>query len=285
MKKNLCILALLAISACSDKDDDTHTVDSGPVPNDGGMTADGSTVEDASTDASADDAGMSFQMNDAGQVLCGTAPCGCSNGLDDDADGLVDLADPECISAWDNDEGSFATGIPGDNRDNSCQDCFFDGNSGSGDDGCRIPSSCLTTGLPTSGQGNCNSCSASAQCENFCTDFTPNGCDCFGCCAVQLGSNIVEYLLLANGCNIDGSSHTGCTVCTQSTTCTNTCGRCELCPGKTAEDLPADCTSGGGTVTPSCDNGEPSCGADLPACAIDYVCSYGCCILSPVIVI
>ena len=34
----------------------------------------------------------------------------------------------------DNDESSFATGIPGDNMDACKQDCFFDGNSGMGDD-------------------------------------------------------------------------------------------------------------------------------------------------------
>ena len=44
--------------------------------------------------------------------------------------------DAECTGASDNDEASFGTGIPGDNKDPCKQDCFFDGNSGSGDDGC-----------------------------------------------------------------------------------------------------------------------------------------------------
>jgi hypothetical protein len=43
----------------------------------------------------------------------------------------------------DNDESSFATGIPGDNIDTVNQDCFFDGNSGGGDDGCDIHVCCL----------------------------------------------------------------------------------------------------------------------------------------------
>ena len=43
----------------------------------------------------------------------------------------------------DNDEGSFATGIPGDNKDANKQDCFFDGNSGGGDDGCNQHVCCL----------------------------------------------------------------------------------------------------------------------------------------------
>ena len=60
----------------------------------------------------------------------------CSNCKDDDGDGLIDGFDPECTGPFDNDEGSFATGIPGDNKDAINQDCFFDGNSGAGNDGC-----------------------------------------------------------------------------------------------------------------------------------------------------
>jgi hypothetical protein len=68
---------------------------------------------------------------------CGAGGCACNNGLDDDGDGLIDAADPECVGAMDNDESSFATGMPGDNRDPKWQDCFFDGNSGAGDDRLR----------------------------------------------------------------------------------------------------------------------------------------------------
>src|SRR5258705_1061852 len=53
----------------------------------------------------------------------------CSDCLDNDGDGLFDGFDPGCTSAADNVEGSFATGIPGDNIDPKTQDCFFDGNS------------------------------------------------------------------------------------------------------------------------------------------------------------
>ena len=37
----------------------------------------------------------------------------CNNCIDDDSDSLIDGQDPECTSLDDNDEGSFATGIPG----------------------------------------------------------------------------------------------------------------------------------------------------------------------------
>ena len=66
----------------------------------------------------------------------------CSDGIDNDGDGLIDSADPECTGPADNDESSFATGIPGDNMDACKQDCFFDGNSGMGDDGCQWQLEC-----------------------------------------------------------------------------------------------------------------------------------------------
>ena len=62
----------------------------------------------------------------------------CSDGIDNDGDGKIDYDDPECVGGLDNDESSFATGIPGDNVDACKQDCFFDGNSGMGDDGCDV---------------------------------------------------------------------------------------------------------------------------------------------------
>ena len=66
----------------------------------------------------------------------------CSDGIDNDGDGKIDYADPECVGGLDNDESSYATGIPGDNVDACKQDCFFDGNSGMGDDGCMWQLKC-----------------------------------------------------------------------------------------------------------------------------------------------
>ncbi|MDB4972002.1 MAG: hypothetical protein JWN48_343 [Myxococcaceae bacterium] len=295
-----------ALLACGSDDDRRRSSSSDGGPN-SSATGDASThagldggdsLELDARTRSGDGAVSVFPANDAGQVLCGSSPCSCSDGRDNDMDGVTDLADPECVSAWDNDESSFATGIAGDNRDDACQDCFFDGNSGSGNDGCRIPSSCLTDGTASSGQGSCNSCTASAQCKNFCQAYTPNGCDCFGCCAVQVGSNLTKNVLLASGCNIDGNVFTGCTECVPSVSCVNACGRCELCPGKTLADLPPDCGSthsdagvvlGGGAdagtaaPTPTCDQGETRCGAGLPACTSGEACTFGCCILVPLI--
>jgi hypothetical protein len=225
----------------------------------------------------------------APRVQCGDHVCACANGADDDADGRADLADPECISSWDDDEDSFATGIPGDNRDDACQDCFFDGNSGSGNDGCRTPTSCLLTGLATSGQGSCSSCEQPQRCVDFCQAFTPNGCDCFGCCEVRVSPDDVRHVLLGSGCDLDGTTLKGCTECVPNPTCNNPCGRCELCPGKTEADLPADCTgtpaSDAGTPNEppghSCDQGATVCGEGYALCPSGSLCQFGCCVSTP----
>jgi hypothetical protein len=271
-----------------------------------------------------DSGALPFPSNDAGQILCGTGPCACSDGKDNDTDGVSDLADPECVSSWDNDEGSFATGISGDNRDDACQDCFFDGNSGSGNDGCYLPSSCLSKGNASSGHGRCDSCEQTDQCKKFCQAYTPNGCDCFGCCTVRLANGSNVNVALGNGCNIDGNSVTGCNTCVPNDSCINRCGKCELCPGKTVADLPAECfqsppgsdggttntgndggttntgndggtTSGsdGGSQQPppppppvyTCEDGAQVCGAGQPACPNGYGCDFGCCVLLPVILL
>jgi hypothetical protein len=272
------------------------------------------------------DAGtLPFPTNSVGQVLCGSAPCACSDGKDNDTDGLTDLADPECVSSWDNDEGSFATGISGDNRDDACQDCFFDGNSGSGNDGCYLPTSCLSKGNNSSGHGRCSSCEQTDQCRKFCQAYTPNGCDCFGCCTVRLANGTNVNVALSTGCNIDGNSVTGCNSCVPNDSCRNECGKCELCPGKTVADLPAECfqsppaTGDGGTTTTgdagqgmtggsdggtgttgsdggtepppppppayTCEGGAQLCGAGLPACGNAYSCEFGCCVLLPIVLL
>src|SRR5688500_10117929 len=124
---------------------------------------------------------------------CAAQPSQCSDGKDNDGDGKIDAADPECVGVCDNDEGTFATGMPGDNKDDlrSChQDCFFDGNSGQGDDGCRWDLRCDPG---RAGAAQCPytpnkpglKCDPPSQaCVNKCRAITPNGCDCFGCCAI-----------------------------------------------------------------------------------------------------
>jgi hypothetical protein len=225
-----------------------------------------------------------------GNTTLGTTAC--SDGKDNDGDGLSDGFDPECTGPWDNDEDTFATGIPGDNRDPKWQDCFFDGNSGAGDDDCRYASGCLTGDLPADDK----SCELTDACLKFCAPLTPNGCDCFGCCTIDVGDGKSVDVMASSTCSVANVDDTkACPRCVKSETCGNTCGRCELCPGKTVADLPADCgeVTGSGGAGPtgaggsnggpgySCDGGGQVCGPDLAACALGTYCSQGCCIAQP----
>lgn len=213
-----------------------------------------------------------------------TSTTACTNGVDDDGDGSIDGFDPECTGSLDDDEGSFATGIPGDNRDPKWQDCFFDGNSGAGDDGCRYPTGCLTGELAASDPA----CAVTQQCLDFCRRLTPNGCDCFGCCTIELANGSTVDVTLSDSCSVrDAGDPRACAPCQKSNDCHNDCGECELCAGKTAADLPSSCQPPPDTNPPpntepppsyTCDNGETVCGPDLPACPDTEFCSLGCCL-------
>lgn len=246
------------------------------TPGDGGTATDVGPQLDSSSP---------FDINDAGMVDCGGSPCACDNGIDDDGDGLIDGLDPECTGPYDNDEESFSTGIPGDNKDPVWQDCFFDGNSGSGDDKCRYKTGCLTGELPADDPD----CQVSQACFDFCRPVTPNGCDCFGCCEV-FDSNGMEYNVIIGGtCSTAKLGTAECTECVQTEACINECGRCELCLGKTINDLPADCfddpndpdmgggADGGGSGGSTCDDGEVVCESSLD-CPNGGYCQLGCCL-------
>jgi hypothetical protein len=235
----------------------------------------------------------------------------CSDGIDNDGDGLIDYNDPECVGPLDNDEGTFATGIPGDNVDACKQDCFFDGNSGMGDDGCEWQLKCDPLNVGATSENKCpydaayakqhaTECSVSAsqsdRCIKNCRPLVPNGCDCFGCCMIPGAPNAVR---LSGTCTAkDFADPTKCQPCTQVTQCNNPCDHCELCMGKTT--LPADCvmTPDGGTPppdgsvivpTPDCGNymacAHNQAGAIDPvsACPANYGCQQGCCIPTVII--
>lgn len=248
-----------------------------------------------------------------GSVTVGSAQC--SDGQDNDADGKIDAADPDCVSPLDNDESSLSTGIAGDNMDACKQDCFFDGNSGSGDDGCDWNLKCDPA---NTNPGQCSydadfrNCRTeqSQKCINSCRKLTPNGCDCFGCCTVPGLSYPIRLTSTCSSATF--GDPTKCPMCTQSASCTNDCGRCELCLGKTS--IPADCGStgtggasgtggmngmggatgtggntGGGSGGGSGGSGGPTpdCGPYLPcgpdgldpaACTGGTICITGCCI-------
>ena len=274
---------------------------------DGGGVGGGLDGGSGGTDAGAGvaDLGSSpFDVDDMGQVLCGDVPCACSNGQDDDGDGLVDGFDPECTGPYDDDESTFATGISGDNKDPVWQDCFFDGNSGSGDDKCRYHVDCLTG---AAGPDD-SRCQISDECRDNCQKFAPNGCDCFGCCTLFGEDGSSKSVIIGTECSVDKlDDPVACPVCVPTTECGNACGTCELCPGRGVDDLPDECFSSGGEdmgagggedaggsggpadagssgggdePAYTCDEGETVCesGSD---CTYREYCALGCCIEIP----
>jgi hypothetical protein len=213
---------------------------------------------------------------EAGLALCDGKPCACDDGEDNDGDNLVDGFDGECTGPYDQDESSFATGEPEGNP--KCSDCFFDGNSGSNDDGCAIATNCLTIGSVGDAPGACNkSCITTEECVGNCKSRTPNGCDCFGCCQVTSGRTTYNVLLKST-CSLDPTvldDPAKCPPCDLARECFNPCGECELCPGRTINDLPSQCFHGG-RLNFDCEEGAR---CDSAAdCGGRAYCVYGCCV-------
>jgi hypothetical protein len=224
----------------------------------------------ASDDAGGPTVDAGLTIGDGGAAMCGSRPCECSNGMDDDADGQVDGFDAECTTPFDDDEASFATDIVGDVRDRRCQDCFFDGNSGTGDDGCRISTSCSTEGAPSG--GGCDTCDATVVYRDNCLNRTPNGCDCYGCCTIHRPGIDPFAVFLVPTCSLATIDDPElCPRCMQRPDCLNPCGPCELCAGRTAVDLPAECTEF------ECQDGQ-RCDPVDSACPAGQTCQLGCCL-------
>jgi hypothetical protein len=222
----------------------------------------------------------------AGCSMAADAPA-CNNCLDDDHDGSIDGFDVECTGALDDDEGTFATGIPGDNQDDTFQDCFFDGNSGGGAEDCNIHVCCL---LGAVDQAHCTihpqqfdpaSCDApqTQGCRDHCLDLTPPGCDCFGCCTICDPTTDECFDIITNPVTApmcDASSigdPTKCPRCEKVDSCNNPCGAedCILCPGQSPDDLPDTCDG------QECPEGSSVCSADV-ACPEGQFCITGCCV-------
>jgi len=227
----------------------------------------------------------------------------CNNCADDDSDGKIDGFDPECTGPADNDESTFATGIPGDNMDAINQDCFFDGDSGAGNDGCNQHVCCLLgatskaecaadlVGLVNNPQQEGNKYDVTTcfmplgnaqvpqQCKDVCGAITPPGCDCFGCCTVCDAAGCVDVAINpATSPDCDETTlhdPTKCKLCTKTADCGGgDCGgtTCILCPGQDPDDLPPECNG-----MPTCPTGTVPCDAN-GQCAEGAFCSNGCCI-------
>jgi hypothetical protein len=224
----------------------------------------------------------------------GSGPCSpgnsqCTDCIDNDNDGHIDAWDVECVGPLDDDEGSFATGIPGDNSDACKQDCFFDGDSGSGNDGCLWDLACdpESPGAPECpyDPDKMNCPEITQKCLDNCGGYTPNGCDCFGCCEITLPDMSSVTIKLTPDCTEETlQDPTVCKPCTQVVDCLNDCEPCEYCLGKT--ELPPECDNGtgggggaGGGGGGDCVPG-PACDPDTP-CPIDLYCLTGCCVDIP----
>ena len=235
---------------------------------------------------------------------CVTASCGrgttlaCGNCQDDDEDGLMDAADPDCLGPCDDSEDELFTGATPPINGQCATDCYFDRNPGR-DDGCDWsyrcdPKAVGPTFSPT-GLARCEydetdtACDITparvSACEANCLPLTPNGCDCFGCCELPSGSgNFIwlgsENLDLAH-CELQTSEDEAlCKPCTPAPHCKNECEECELCVGKPT--LPSVCGLSGGSVVPLCQNGRAACDPENPTtCTGLEYCITGCCVPLP----
>ena len=276
-------VAVWLATACGSETNEAGTAD------DGGLSGDGAaTFGDGGFAGSLD--GNVYQPGDGAPGTCvplvladGTTPQ-CADCVDNDGDGKADWLDPECAGPLDNDEKTFGTGIPGDNQDACKQDCFFDGNSGQGDDGCDWNLKCdpsNTSPGTCAYDPNFKNCPAQSQkCIDNCQKLTPNGCDCFGCCAVTLPGGGTKTVRLSSTCSLaDIDDPTKCAPCTQTPSCLNDCATCELCIGKTtlppecAQNAPPDSGTGGQT----CSGGLPVCN-ETTTCPVGTYCVTGCCV-------
>jgi hypothetical protein len=217
---------------CGDNVDNDH---------DGDIDCDDLDCSEAAVCSGGGDAGPA-----AGGLICSYGgsephPCACDDGQDNDGDEDIDNLDLHCFGPYDDDESSYATGIPGDNNgDKGNIECPFDGNSGTGNDGV-----CCNPEDPT-------------------TNVTPNGCDDQACCEIDVNRNgtgefvyVIGECVFAPACGDEGTHGCACTgpencddgqyciadknngdkfcslcdACESNTVCANTCECGEICFG------------------------------------------------------
>ena len=269
------------------------------------------TVAPGGAAGSAADSGTSAAGGSAGSPTCMQTSCQnqkyqCGDCIDNDADGVVDAFDTDCLGPCDNTEDSFYGGIPGQNNTPCRQDCYFDQDTGGGNDDCAWSHRCdarsLAPDYPPSGDTRCGydptapisgtqaSCSElagaqSARCTEICGPLTPNGCDCFGCCELPAGSGRYVWLGSTDGglgscdaAHLEDPSK--CRRCTPVAGCLNRCDPCELCVGRPVESPDCGSDAGtGGTGSGRCAPGVRPCGmAGDVGCSGGQYCITGCCV-------
>lgn len=240
---------------------------------------DGATVNETA-DPGPDDP---WHSDECRQVTCQGHLYQCGDCIDNDDDDQIDFRDLQCLGPCDNNEDGFNTNIPGGASAPCKLDCYFDQDSGEGNDDCHWDLRCdplKPQGLNTCNHdlacGNCDCdgwyAAQSQLCLDFCLPLVPNGCDCFGCCQLEPVANPGAYRFIGSpGCTIDNIE--SCDPCTPNPSCINECDHCEICVGK--PELPADCTTG----EDQCPPGVQPCGQPgQDPCPENYYCITGCCI-------
>lgn len=234
----------------------------------------------------------------AGAASCVETECRgqrfeCGNCIDDDGDGVIDAFDADCLGPCDDDENGLSSGMVVMQTSNCKLDCYFDGDSGVGNDQCEWSHKCdkesVAPDYPPSGEARCaydptaqgtaldcetwNSEQASV-CLETCLPLVPNGCDCFGCCLLADDKyHFIGKGRGALGCQRDAlDDPVACPPCTPVASCLNPCQDCEVCVGR---DLPAECAGG---IT--CPPGQAACTTDAP-CDFQEYCVTGCCVRPP----
>ncbi len=229
----------------------------------------------------------------------------CGDCIDNDDDGRIDAADPLCLGPCDNTENSFHDGRIDQMGARCRQDCYFDRDTGPGNDGCNWSHQCdplsVPDDYPPSGDARCvydpaaripgtelrcadvapgqaDAGGQTSACLDTCIPLTPNGCDCFGCCELPAGSGQHVYL----GSSRDGRGSCDpsviddperCRRCTPVLQCYNRCGACEFCVGR-PEPAPS-CSNGSGR----CPSGVAPCDAATGiSCGPRHYCVTGCCV-------
>ena len=321
---SLLVASLAIVSACGGGNETSAQGGNGPT-NTGGSGAGSSTAGSGGT--SNGGAGGTGATSTGGTGTGGTtvhveAPCvnqtyQCGDTVDNDGDGLIDSDDPDCLGPCDNTEDGYYGGIPGQPGPDCTVDCYWDSNSGSGNDECYWTHQCDPNEIDDPGHPEPNSvcpydenanvpgtglscedlkAAQSDTCAKVCGPLTPNGCDCFGCCELPAGSGKYIWLGSEDNTTGEGSCHKGvvddpekCEPCIPVPSCLNGCDKCELCLGK--DELPPECMPGtggaggtggtggsGGGGTGQCPPGIQACGLPGQApCAAGFYCITGCC--------
>lgn len=268
------------------------------------------------------DGGQIITDSDGNQAVCHETRCDgrvleCGDCIDNDGDGNTDWRDRECLGPCDNTEGPALISDVGGVTGSTCHvDCYFDyGNGmGTGSDDCWWSHECdplepeaEICEYRESLVNNQKFCPTeqSDRCTAVCLPFTPNGCDCFGCCTFPELSGKGEngedaYVWIgakdkknAGMCTFDDIlDESKCPRCTPVGNCLNECGHCEICIGKT--ELPEDChtvdtddettdqsdSDDTDAAPPStqCPEGISPCSiSDTLPCDKGYYCISGCC--------